>query len=291
MNRSESKQKRDKDRFDLLDKETIKKFYQDHTIVETMNEFHIGRKWLYKIVGEKRGYKKAKELAKARGHCHNNVEKGMLTKLERYGDSNYNNMSKHMQTRALNSGSIEESYANSLTKGQKTKKELYGDPYYNNPEKNRQTCLAKYGTDNSCKVPEIQRKSHIRYTYNKHYFDSSWELALWIYAIDHNEEISQANIRFEYVYNNVTYGYFPDFMYKGELIEIKGDHLKNGNIYDSSQNEKYLLKYKCAIDNGVKFFYYNDIKFALDYVYKTYGKNYMKQFRNSNLREGENKND
>ena len=44
MNRSESKQKRDKDRFDLLDKETIKKFYQDHTIVETMNEFHIGRK-------------------------------------------------------------------------------------------------------------------------------------------------------------------------------------------------------------------------------------------------------
>jgi hypothetical protein len=44
MNRSESKQKRDKERFDQLDKEAIKNFYQNHTIVETMNKFHIGRK-------------------------------------------------------------------------------------------------------------------------------------------------------------------------------------------------------------------------------------------------------
>ena len=128
---------------------------------------------MYKIVGGKRGYKKAKELVKARGHCHNNIEKTMLTKLERYSNSNYNNMSKHMQTRALNSGSIKESYINSIAKGQETKKERYGDPYYNNQEKNRQTCLTKYGTDNSGKVPEIQRKSHIRYTYDGHYFDSS----------------------------------------------------------------------------------------------------------------------
>ncbi len=35
-----------------------------------------------------------------------------------------------------------------------------------------------------------------------------------------------------------------------------------------------------ALGNGVCFMYFKDIKFALDYVHKTYGKTYMKAYKN-----------
>ena len=280
MNRKESKQRRDLIRFNSLDKEAIRSYYASHTVLETTKQFHIGRPWLYKIVGEKRGYQTAKQLAKARGTLTTNPEKVKATKLARYGDPNYNNIDKHMQTRKLNSGSLENSYRQGHIKVTSTKMSRYGDPNYNNREQCKQTCIARYGVDNTMKIPSVQRESHKRYTYNGYYFDSSWELALWIYAKDHGEAIEQPNIRFEYTYNGHTYGYFPDFIYKGELVEIKGDHLKNGNIYDDSQNEKYLAKYMCAKAHDVHFMYFNDIKFALDYVYKTYGKAYMKTYKN-----------
>lgn len=37
-----------------------------------------------------------------------------------------------------------------------------------------------------------------RYLYQNQHFDSSWELALWIYAKDHNEEIEREPCCFEY---------------------------------------------------------------------------------------------
>lgn len=38
---------------------------------------------------------------------------------------------------------------------------------------------------------EIRRKACKKYNYEGQMFDSSWELALWIYAKDHNEEIER----------------------------------------------------------------------------------------------------
>lgn len=58
------------------------------------------------------------------------------TCLERYGDPNYNNISKC----------------------RKTKKDRYGDENYNNFEKNRQTCLERYGVDHQCKVKEVAER-------------------------------------------------------------------------------------------------------------------------------------
>ena len=58
------------------------------------------------------------------------------TKLERYGDKNYNNMEKN----------------------RKTKLEKYGDENYNNSDKIKQTCLEKYDVDNVSKSQEVRDK-------------------------------------------------------------------------------------------------------------------------------------
>ena len=63
-------------------------------------------------------------------------EKRKKTNLERYGDENYNNMSKNKQTKISNHGSAT----------------------YNNREKAKQTCLIKYGESNQSKNATVRLK-------------------------------------------------------------------------------------------------------------------------------------
>ena len=63
-----------------------------------------------------------------------NPSKAMRTKLERYGDPNYNNIFKNA----------------------KTKLEKYGDPTYNNREKCKQTCLYRYGVENPYQIDKVK---------------------------------------------------------------------------------------------------------------------------------------
>lgn len=58
------------------------------------------------------------------------------TKLDRYGDENYNNMNQNKST----------------------KLDRYGDEYYRNPEKAKQTNLEKYGVENVFQSEEIKEK-------------------------------------------------------------------------------------------------------------------------------------
>lgn len=64
------------------------------------------------------------------------ISKQKQTKLERYGDENYNN----------------------LNKGKKTKLEKYGNENYNNIEKYKITCMEKYGDDNYSKTNNYKNK-------------------------------------------------------------------------------------------------------------------------------------
>ena len=64
------------------------------------------------------------------------AKKAMQTKLERYGDKNYNNIEQMLQT----------------------KEERYGDSSYNNFEKYRETCLQKYGVDHVSKTQGVKDK-------------------------------------------------------------------------------------------------------------------------------------
>lgn len=83
------------------------------------------------------------------------VDGGRETKLEKYGDSHYNNKEKNQQTKL-------EKYGNAFylnhEQGRQTKLERYGSANYNNMEKNKQTCLERYGTTSANRLPEVKEK-------------------------------------------------------------------------------------------------------------------------------------
>ena len=84
---------------------------------------------------------------------YNNKEKNVKTCLEKYGVTHYNKLetykSKIRKTKLDAHG--DENY-NNMEKNKITKLEKYGDENYNNVEKNKKTCLEKYGEDSVFKV-------------------------------------------------------------------------------------------------------------------------------------------
>lgn len=127
-----------------------------------------------------------------------------------------------------------------------------------------------------------------KYIYNELSFDSSWELAFYIYNIDNNNDIVKCDSQhFTYYYNDKVYYYFPDFILNGEYIDIKGDHFVNSegvlvSVYKNTNLDKLKCKYKCIIDNNVKLLFYNDIKPILNYCINRFNDNkwYKKFLRN-----------
>lgn len=181
-----------------------------------------------------------------------------------------------------------------------TKLNRYGDANYNNAEKKKQTCLEKYGVDNVSKVPEIRdnifksyyertgytnpdynpeviNKMRRKYTYKGQNFDSSWELAYYIYLIDHNIKFSYHNhYSIKYLFNETEHRYYPDFIVNDVITEIK-----NPLLYKRmSENVGSLehAKYECMLKHNVKII--TDCTEYLNYVNATYGANYLQQFRN-----------
>lgn len=131
--------------------------------------------------------------------------------------------------------------------------------------------LKKYGS--------VRGKMQI-YTYDNISFDSSWELAVWIYHKDKNIPIERQPIQLQYEMNGTMHTYLPDFKINEQLIEIKGDHLfdENGNpIFDHKHSWKE--KYQCMLNNNVIIWKFKEIQPFLLYVFQTYGKDYLKQFR------------
>lgn len=164
-----------------------------------------------------------------------------------------------------------------VEKVKSTKKDRYGDENYNNSKKSKNTCIEKYG---SC---SFHNRVIGKYTYDDIQFDSSWELYLWIYAEDNGIEIEREPVKFSYEYDGIEHFYFPDFLYDGKLIEIKGNHFIDNNTlinpYDYEQNGLYDAKYKCILENNVEII--TDISFAKEYVDNKYTKHYVKLFRNN----------
>ena len=92
-------------------------------------------------------------------------------------------------------------------KSKKTKIEKYGNPLYNNPSKQKETMTEryggcgfasvellnkqqatmqeKYGIVNAMESKDIIKSMRKRYTYDGKKFDSTWEIAFYIYLIDH----------------------------------------------------------------------------------------------------------
>lgn len=149
-------------------------------------------------------------------------------------------------------------------------------------EKTRQTWLSKTSEE----IRDIRRKASKKYTYQDEQFDSSWELAFYIYCKDHNKNILRETKSFSFMYNNKIHYFIPDFEVDEKLYEIKGDQfLAKDNTWKDPFNTHldnlYEAKHQCAIKNNVILLYSKDCQKYLDYVTEKYGKNYLQYFRNT----------
>ena len=58
----------------------------------------------------------------------------------------------------------------------------------------------------------------VRYKYDGQCFDSSWELAMWIFCFDHNIPIKREPCMFDYMKDGISSKYIPDFEIAGQLV-------------------------------------------------------------------------
>jgi len=170
-------------------------------------------------------------------------------------------------------------------KGQEACRERYGANGYFGSEEYR-TSLSDGGSSRTRK-----------YYYYGQFFDSSWELAVWIYCRDHNIPIFRCPIVLSFEYLGKPYTCNPDFLINGKLIEVKGDHFitKDGTMYlpyrDKDWTDEYYnkicglyeAKRQCMLNNGVTIYFKSDIQYVLDYIDNVYGKKYLKLFPMHNL--------
>ncbi len=98
--------------------------------------------------------------------------------------------------------------------------------------------------------------------YDGIHFDSSWELAFYIYNKEHNAKIERCKEVRKYIIDNEEHEFHPDFVINNQIYEVKGIKSKN-----SEAKQKY--------NQDIKFLYRNDIKQYLDYVIEKYGKNFI----------------
>lgn len=96
--------------------------------------------------------------------------------------------------------------------------------------------------------------------------DSSWELAFVIYHLDKGDKIERNQNFFKYKYLEKNYKYYPDFILNGEYAEVKG-----------YENEKAKEKKK-QFPYKLQMIYAKEMKPILNYVYKKYGKNFIKLY-------------
>jgi len=186
-------------------------------------------------------------------------------------------------------------------------------------KKRNKTMLDRYGTIYPLQNKNLLDKSrknaiktmydkygtlHVGYKYNYYgiYFDSSWELAVWIYCIDNNISIIRNPCTFNYTDSkgNIR-SYIPDFMINGQLVEVKGDHYfkpdgtmvfpynkLHHNSKEFTLEEKefmddlYERKHQCGLSNNVLFLTNKDILPYINYCNNKYP-NWNILFRKDNI--------
>lgn len=191
--------------------------------------------------------------------------------LENYGVENNSQLpdynDKVYDTIISKYGSIENYNKVKTDKTKDTWKITGYDPYKSMIDSMKQ----KYGVKSWA---QLGNRSNHKYCVNGILFDSFPEVAVWEYAKHNNIDIKHGDDvpKFKYTYNGIDHYYFPDFIYDGRLVEIKGSHFFNDdgtmcNPFDHSLDGLYEAKHQCGLENGVEFWVDDDFKFAIDYVY------------------------
>lgn len=195
-----------------------------------------------------------------------------------------NNLEKYGVEHVLQSKKIKE-------KQEQTCLDRYGTKYPCQldtvKEKSKQTNLDKYGVEYFAQSTEAAKYHKTKYFYNELNFDSSWELAYYIYCVDHNVPVILHPTTIPYSFENHKCYYQPDFLINNsELVEIKGSHFLSVNNelinpFEKSKvsRQKSIAKQKCMNDNNVRIISLNEISPMLEYIKDTYGKNYLASFK------------
>ena len=219
-------------------------------------------------------------------------EKCKATMLERYGDSNYG--INHAREIAIENAGPVGSRPEVREKIKDTMLRKYG--YEHNwqipeaiekiKEKVKKVNLEKYGVTNVLQVSWIIAKSRKKYYFDNTYFDSSWELAYYIWLKDNNIPFEYHTRKIKYTVEGRDHFYFPDFIVNGELVEIKGPQFfKDGkfiDFYNNSSQTVFDEKWKCMMENKVTVI--TDVSIQLKYILEKYGKDYMKQFKEKEIK-------
>lgn len=205
------------------------------------------------------------------------------TCIEKYGVDNpqKNNFIK-LKTKLTNDLKYNSNNYHNIEQRETTCLKRYGNKNYLGSDdylKNRENIIKnKLGVINPSQLHDIRVKAQQKYTYNNIKFDSSWEIAYYIWLKDNSIDFEyQPNISFDYVFNGKIHKYFPDFLVNDEYIELKSDHLYSKML---KENTLENAKYKCMKNINVKILLKNDILFYLNYIKLKYGQNYLKQFKN-----------
>lgn len=207
------------------------------------------------------------------------------------------------QTMIKNYGSVENGYKHHQEKRKKTLLEKYGVD--NNAkrtdvkEKTKNTLIEKHGSVKNAYRAKLEniRKTMIdhygvttnlvfvtfkKYFYDENYFDSSWELAYYIWLKDHNIDFKYHTEQIEYIGDDgEKHFYYPDFIVNGKIVEIKGDQFFNedGEPYDRYHKVFWRNKYNLIINSGGKILTHKDLTEQFEYVKKTYGKHFLKEHK------------
>ncbi len=102
--------------------------------------------------------------------------------------------------------------------------------------------------------------------YNNIWFDSSWELAYYLYITEHNINIKRNSKGFDYEYEGKMHKYYPDFIVEGSYIEIKGR--------EQPETEAKLNQFPHKIEILRR----KEMKSVLQYIENKYGKKFWLQF-------------
>lgn len=132
--------------------------------------------------------------------------------------------------------------------------------------------------------------------FNNMNFDSSYEIALYIWLSDMGVDVEyEPDVIIKYETSGKQHFYFPDFRVEGQLLEVKGDHFfrPDGTMFCPFRNhdwtdEQYEIvchafedKHQCMIRNNVYIMKTSspDIVEAIKFVETKYGKHFISSLR------------
>lgn len=130
----------------------------------------------------------------------------------------------------------------------------------------------------TCQKCSTQHSKSCKYYYEEQIFDSSWELAFYIYLENEYPDLEFSFHPFPITYydpfRKIQRKYFPDFEFEDHYLEIKGPQLldEDGKLKDKGK-QIILDELEVAI-LGEK-----EIRPYIKYVEDKFGKGYLRSFR------------